>query len=77
MLNALLKEIRADQRAIIFENNIIPTLGWCRNNDKHLLITIEPKEHFTETLSKYLHFAYNISAQVDWEIDPLKEVTSS
>ncbi|CAD8104838.1 unnamed protein product [Paramecium sonneborni] len=75
MLHSLLKEIRADQRAIrIKPGNELPTLGWCRNNQQTLLITIEPKEQIIGELQNYTYYSYLLSAQVDWEIDPLEDV---
>ncbi|CAD8198751.1 unnamed protein product [Paramecium octaurelia] len=77
ILHSLLVDLKADQRAIILQKDTeIPTLGWCRKNRQTLLITIEPKEQIIGELSKYTYYSYSISAQVDWEADPLKDVQS-
>ncbi|CAD8203330.1 unnamed protein product [Paramecium octaurelia] len=75
MLHNLFVQIRADQRAIrIDKDGEIPTLGWCRENQQTLLICIEPKEQIFGELQKYTYYSYSLSAQVDWELDPLKDV---
>ncbi|CAD8197874.1 unnamed protein product [Paramecium pentaurelia] len=75
ILHSLLVDIKADQRAIrIQKDSEIPTLGWCRKNNQTLLITIEPKEQIVGELLKYTYYSYFLSAQVDWEADPLKDV---
>ncbi|CAD8119526.1 unnamed protein product [Paramecium sonneborni] len=74
-LNNLLKETRADQRAIkINPEEELPTLGWCRENQQTLLITIEPKEQIIGELQNYTYYSYLLSAQVDWELDPFQDV---
>ncbi|CAD8090928.1 unnamed protein product [Paramecium primaurelia] len=75
MLHSLLVQIRADQRAIRIENEgEIPTLGWCRENQQTILICIEPIEQIFGELSKYTYYSYMLSAQVDWELNPLEDV---
>lgn len=38
------------------------------------MITIEPREQILGELKNYTHYSYTLSGQVDWELDPLKEV---
>ncbi|CAD8096165.1 unnamed protein product [Paramecium primaurelia] len=75
-LHNLLVDIKAKQRVIRFQENNVPTLGWCRDNQKNILITIEPREQILGDLQEYTHDSYIVSAQVDWETDPSKDVTT-
>ncbi|CAK58203.1 unnamed protein product (macronuclear) [Paramecium tetraurelia] len=74
MLHSLLVELKGEERAITFQENNPPTLGWCRENKKNILITIEPREQVMEDLINYTYYSYRVSAQVDWETDPLEDV---
>ncbi|CAD8202524.1 unnamed protein product [Paramecium octaurelia] len=73
-LHNLLVELNAPQRAITFQDNNPPTLGWCRENQKNILITIEPRRQIGDFLFKYTHYSYDISGQVNYNLDPLEDV---